>query len=49
MLERSTEERDLGVLVDSRVTMSQQCALMAKKANGSWGALRRAWPGDQRW
>ena len=43
-LESSLAEKDLEVLVDTKLNVSQQCTLGTKKANGIPGCIRRNVP-----
>ncbi|TRZ18712.1 hypothetical protein HGM15179_008395 [Zosterops borbonicus] len=42
LLESSSEEKDLGILVDNRKFMSQQCVLVARKADDIVGCIMKS-------
>lgn len=42
LLERSSAEKDLSILVNNRLIMSLQCAIVAKKVNGILGYIKKS-------
>ncbi|PKU35171.1 rna-directed dna polymerase from mobile element jockey-like [Limosa lapponica baueri] len=42
LLDRSSVEKHLGVLAENKLPMRKQCALVAKKANGLLGAIKKS-------
>lgn len=45
LLERSSVEKELGVLLDSRLAVRQQCALVAKKASHILECIKKSGEG----
>lgn len=42
LLERGSAVKDLGVLMDHRLTICQQCTFMAKKTNSILGCIKNS-------
>ena len=42
LLDRSSAKKDFSVLVNNRLTMRQQCALVVKKTNVNLGCIKKS-------